>query len=150
MRFSALLFWCHGVEWDCYVTAEAANGCGESIVPIGREIFAWNVHFNFLILSYFLNCCISHVIKGNKNGCPCIVEIRGTEGCALATSLNSLAARAGSLTKVQPWVPLISTMHGQPFLTPLFSGSCNIYEFWLLTKPMSYCQAIIYTNHHWK
>ena len=29
-------------------------------------------------LSYLLNYFIFHVIKGIKNGCPCIVEIRGT------------------------------------------------------------------------
>ena len=29
-------------------------------------------------LSYFHNYFIFHVIKGIKNGCPCIVEIRGT------------------------------------------------------------------------
>ena len=23
------------------------------------------------------------IVKGIKNGCPCIVEIRGTQGCAL-------------------------------------------------------------------
>ena len=33
------------------------------------------------------------VNKGIKNGCPCIVEIRGTQGCALATSLHSPTAR---------------------------------------------------------
>ena len=36
-----------------------------------------------------------------------------------ATSLHSPTARAGSPTKAQPCVPLISTMHGQPFLIPL-------------------------------
>ena len=41
--------------------------------------------------------------------------------CALclATSLHSPTARAGSPTKAQPCVPLISTMHGQPFLIAL-------------------------------
>ena len=29
-----------------------------------------------VFLSYFLNHFIFHVMKGNKNGCPCIVEIR--------------------------------------------------------------------------
>ena len=71
--------------------------------------------------SYFLNYFIFHVIKGIKNGCPCIVEIRGTHGCALAWSLHSPAARAGSPTKAQPCVPLISTMHRQPFLDPLIN-----------------------------
>ena len=30
-------------------------------------------------------------------------------------------ARAGSPTKAQPCVPLISTMHGQPFLIPFIT-----------------------------
>ena len=33
--------------------------------------------------------------------------------------MHSPTARAGSPTKAQPCVPLISTMHGQPFLIPL-------------------------------
>ena len=115
-----LLLWRHGVEWDCDVIADVDNGWGECIVPIGSEIYALNVRFDSRrILSYFLYCFIFHVIKGIKNGCPCIVEIRGTQGCALATSLHSPTARAGSPTKAQPCVPLISTMHGQPFLIPL-------------------------------
>ena len=40
-------------------------------------------------------------------------------GCALATSLHSPAAWAGSPTKAQPCVPLISTVLLQPFLIPL-------------------------------
>ena len=65
---------------------------------------------------HFLTCLTFNVIKGVKNGCPCLVEIRGTQGCALATSLHSCE---GSPTKEQPGVPLISTIHGQPFLTHL-------------------------------
>ena len=69
----------HGVEWDCDVIADVDNGWGECIAPIGSEIFADNVRFDSRrILSYFLNYFIFHVIKGIKNGCPCIVEIRGT------------------------------------------------------------------------
>ena len=68
--------------------------------------------------SYFLKYFISHVTKGIKNGCPCIVGIRSTWSCALATSLHSPTARAWSPEKAQLCVPLISTMHGQPFLIP--------------------------------
>ena len=39
------------------------------------------------------------------NGCPCIVETRGTKSYALATALVR-----------KPCVPLTPTMHGQPFL----------------------------------
>ena len=51
-------------------------------------------------------------MKRIKNGSPCIGEIRGTWGCALATSLHSPTARAGSPTKAQPYVPQISKLHG--------------------------------------
>ena len=71
------------------------------------------------ILFYFLNHFIFDILKGIKNGCSCIVEIRGPYGFALATSLHSPTACAGSPTKAQPCVPLISTMYGQPFLIPL-------------------------------
>ena len=53
--------------------------------------------------------------------------IRGTQGCALATSLHSPTARAGSPTKAQPFMPLISTMHGQPCLFPLTVKICSIW-----------------------
>ena len=43
------------------------------------EIYAWTDRFDSrLILSYFLNYFIICVIKGIKNGCSCIVEIRST------------------------------------------------------------------------
>ena len=117
VRFFLLLLCRHGVEWDCDVIADVDNGWGECIVLIGSEIYAWNVRFDScLIFSYFLNNCIFHVIKGIKNGCPCIVEIRGT--CALDTSLYSPTARARSSTKAQPCGPPISTMQGKPFLIP--------------------------------
>ena len=41
-------------------------------------------------------------------------------------------ARAGSPTKAQPCVPLISTMHGQPFLIPLtdiFAWIMDIHNY---------------------
>ena len=44
-----------------------------------------------------------------------------SEGCALATSLHSPTARAGSPAKAQPCMPLISTMHGQTFLIPFIT-----------------------------
>ena len=66
----------------------------------------------FVLFSYSF---IFHIIKGIRNVCPCVVEFRVTSGCALATSLHP---PTGSLTKAQPCVPLISTMHGQPFWIP--------------------------------
>ena len=77
--FGVLLLRRRGFEWDCDVLADVDNGWGECIVPIGSEIYAWNVRLDSpLILSYFLNYFIFHVKKGIKNGCPYIVEIGGT------------------------------------------------------------------------
>ena len=36
-----------------------------------------------LFVQYYMARCEHQVDKGIKNGCPCIVEIRGTQGCAL-------------------------------------------------------------------
>ena len=97
VRFFVLLLFSHGVDWDCDVIAD--NGI-HNVIPIGSEIYTWNVRFDSrLILSYFLNYFASNAIKCIKNGFPCTVEMRGTQGCALATSLHSLAARAGSPNK---------------------------------------------------
>ena len=58
-------------------------------------------------------------------------------------------ARAGSPTKAQPCVPLISTMHGQPFLIPLTVIICDNATYCLhlqlnLIKTTSYNKS--YTN----
>ena len=101
-----LWLWRHGVEWDCEVIVWRKNGWGECIVAIGSDIYAGNVRFgSCLMLSYFLSYFTFHVMTGIKNGCPCIVEIRGTKGCALTTILHLPTARAVSLTKAQPCVP---------------------------------------------
>ena len=117
------------------VIADVGNAWSECIVPIGCDIYTWNVRFDSgLILSYFLNYFTFHVTRGNENGFRCIVEIGGSQGCALATSLHKPAARrAGSSTKAQPCVPLISSMHiyhtyWKPF--PLQKG----VEFYKATK----------------
>ena len=39
------------------------------------------------------------IVKGIKNGCPCIVEIRGTQGCAL---VGDPARAVGDVAKAQP------------------------------------------------
>ena len=42
------------------------------------------------------------VIKGIKNGCPCIVEIRGTQGCALVGDPVWAAGECRDVAKAQP------------------------------------------------
>ena len=41
-------------------------------------------------------------VKGVKNGCPCIVEIRGTQGCALVGDPAQAAGECRDVAKVQP------------------------------------------------
>ena len=116
LRFPLLLLWPHGVKWDCDAMADVINGSGKCIVPIESEIYAWNVHFDSsLILCYLVNYLIFHVLKEIKNGLP--------EDCGLAMSLYSPTVRAGSLTRAQPCVTPMFTMHGQPFLILLLNWS---------------------------
>ena len=115
------------MELNGIVTSLLTQTMPGTSAPIGRFMYRSNVCFySRIILSYFLNYSIRHVIKGIKNGCPCVVEIRGTSGCALATSLHSPTARSGSPVKAQPCVPLISTRHGQPFLILLQSPTKHV------------------------
>ena len=40
--------------------------------------------------------------KGIKNGCPCIVEIRGTQGCALVEDPARAVGECRDVAKAQP------------------------------------------------
>ena len=44
----------------------------------------------------------SVIIKGIKNGCPCIVEIRGTQGCALVGDPARAVGECRDVAKAQP------------------------------------------------
>ena len=44
--------------------------------------------------------CLSD--KGIKNGCPCIVEIRGTQGCALVGDPARAVGECRDVAKAQP------------------------------------------------
>ena len=75
-------------EWDCDVIADVDNGWGKCVVPIGVDIYAWNVRFDSgLIMSCFLVYLKFRVMH--------------TVVCRVP----------GSPTKAQPCVDLISTMH---------------------------------------
>ena len=45
---------------------------------------------------------VSWLIKGIKNGCPCIVEIRGTQGCALVGDPARAVGECRDVAKAQP------------------------------------------------
>ena len=47
-------------------------------------------------------CGWKFVIKGIKNGCPCIVEIRGTHGCALVGDPARAVGECRDVAKAQP------------------------------------------------
>ena len=67
------------------------------------EIYVQNVSFDSRrIVSYFLIHFIFHVIK------------------------RIIRSRVGSPTKSQPYLPLISTVHGQPFFNPFNKGKPSI------------------------
>ena len=77
-------------------------------MTIGSDIYASNVRIDSrYILTYFLHDFVFNVINGIKNVWPGIVEIRSTKSCDLATSP----------TQGKPCVPVIATMHGEPFST---------------------------------
>ena len=42
------------------------------------------------------------IVKGIKNGCPCIVEIRGTQGCALVGDPARAVGECRDVAKAQP------------------------------------------------
>ena len=41
-------------------------------------------------------------VKGIKNGCPCIVEIRGMQGCALVGDPARAVGECRDVAKAQP------------------------------------------------
>ena len=41
-------------------------------------------------------------VKGIKNGCPCIAEIRGTQGCALVGDPARAVGECRDVAKAQP------------------------------------------------
>ena len=43
-----------------------------------------------------------YFVKGIKNGCPCIVEIRGTQGCALVGDPARAVGECRDVAKAQP------------------------------------------------
>ena len=45
---------------------------------------------------------ITSIVKGIKNGCPCIVEIRGTQGCALVGDPARAVGEFRDVAKAQP------------------------------------------------
>ena len=45
---------------------------------------------------------MQRIIKGIKNGCPCIVEIRGTQGCALVGDPARAVGECRDVAKSQP------------------------------------------------
>ena len=61
----------------------------------------YTVHLE-MITDTTLALMSSLTIKGIKNGCPCIVEIRGTQGCALVGDPARAVGECRDVAKAQP------------------------------------------------
>ena len=59
-----------------------------------------NFHWEYLYLSPLYRLLFYN--KGIKNGCPCIVEIRGTQGCALVGDPARAVGECRDVAKAQP------------------------------------------------
>ena len=66
--------------------------------------------------------------------CPCIVPIRDTG--VLPCTHPCTTARVGSRTRTQPYVPLNSTLHQHPFLTPLALLSLEVRANLTVLEPV--------------
>ena len=56
----------------------------------------------FVLHVFCLIAYISVFVKGIKNGCPCIVDIRGTQGCALVGDPARAVGECRDVAKAQP------------------------------------------------
>ena len=68
-----------------------------ALTPVCYQILVWANYS--LIFSSFQNI-FEH--KGIKNGCPCIVEIRDTQGCALVGDPAGAVGECRDVAKAQP------------------------------------------------
>ena len=69
----------------------------------------FRAHYDVIVMicKYASGTCISIgiytvLVEGIKNGCPCIVEIRGTQGCALVGDPARAVGECRDLAKAQP------------------------------------------------
>ena len=65
-------------------------------VNYGRNLFdkSFDIGIILVVVWWF--------VKGIKNGCPCIVEIRGTQGCALVRDPARAVGECRDVAKAQP------------------------------------------------
>ena len=50
---------------------------------------------------YYIAPASASIVKGIKDGCPCIVEIRGTQGCALVADPARAVGECRDVAKAQ-------------------------------------------------
>ena len=60
------------------------------------------IFYYIIIKTNFEHIFKALYIKGIKNGCPCIVEIRGTQGCALVGDPARAVGECRDVAKAQP------------------------------------------------
>ena len=59
-------------------------------------------HIAFIIFCFTVFNGLLLFVKGIKNGCPCIVEIRGTQGCALVGDPARAVGECRDVAKAHP------------------------------------------------
>ena len=68
---------------------------------VGQTLGFGEMHVIFLVILPS-HVAYKYVGKGIKNGCPCIVEIRGTQGCALVGDPARAVGECRDVAKAQP------------------------------------------------
>ena len=84
----------HIFLWIIYIRCSLPLTWLHSTQPLYLSIQLWRcLSLNMMPVRYN---------KGIKNGCPCIVEIRGTQGCALVGDPARAAGECRDVAKTQP------------------------------------------------
>ena len=125
MRFFAVLWYSFVTPWS-YLRLWRHCWRRQWLGRVHYTDYEWDLCLDSCPICLIFLLILYTTMEGIKNGCPCIIiEISCTKDCALATFLHLPTSRAGSPTKAQPCVFLISTIHGQPFLTHLTNKNKN-------------------------
>ena len=91
-----------------YTSEEYIRGIISELFASTQQTFyhaKWtkSIHlFQHLYIYIHVISIMPNLIKGIKNGCPCIVEIRGTQGCALVGDPARAVGECRDVAKAQP------------------------------------------------
>ena len=96
------------VSIPIYFNTESGNGLvpsGNKPLPepmLNREFLCQSIPLMIGHVALGANVSAIRFVKGIKNGCPCIVEIRGTQGCALVGDPARAVGECRDVAKAQP------------------------------------------------